>query len=234
MGLGRMLKAVLFDLDGTLYDRDELVRVVAGAQFDAFREHLGGVERNAFVERVFALDAHGYKDRAALYLEVISELGLETALANQLEHDFRTRYLASCDATPDTTDTLRLLKEHGLRLGVVTNGAARLQTDKLLALGLSDYFDAILISEVEGVRKPDAAIFSRALERCQIRAHETVFVGDNPEADVFGAMAAGIRPIWKRVSYWRMSDPSVPTIDLLSEILPICLGGDDRSDGSVR
>jgi hypothetical protein len=59
-------------------------------------------------------------------------------------------------------------------------------------------------------------------------------VGDNPEADVFGAMAAGLQPIWKRVPYWGMHDPSVPTIDLLSEILPICLGSEGLSDGSVR
>ena len=219
-----MLKAVLFDLDGTLYDRDELVRVVAAAQFDEFREHLAGADKNAFVDRVFALDAHGYKDRAALYSEVIAEFGLEAALANQLERDFTTRYFTSCSATPDTIDTLRLLKAHGLKVGVITNGAARLQSEKLLALGLSDYFDAVLISEAEGVRKPDAEIFRRALERCQVKAHEAAFVGDDPEADVFGAMAAGLQPIWKRVSYWGMSDSSVPTIDLLSEILPICLG----------
>jgi hypothetical protein len=54
-----------------------------------------------------------------------------------------------------------------------------------------------------------------------------VFVGDNPEADVFGAMAVGMRPIWKRVSYWEMTDPSVPIIESLSEILPICLASDE-------
>jgi putative hydrolase of the HAD superfamily len=229
-----MLKAVLFDLDGTLYDRDELVRVVVAAQFDEFREHLAGADKNAFVERVFALDAHGYKDRAALYSEVIAEFELEAALADRLERDFTTRYLTSCNATPDTKDTLQQLKAHGLKVGVITNGAARLQSDKLLALGLSDYFDTVLISEAEGVRKPDAAIFERALERCQVRAHEAAFVGDDPETDVFGAMAAGLQPIWKRVSYWGMSDPSVPTIDLLSEILPICLGPAGLSDGSVK
>jgi putative hydrolase of the HAD superfamily len=165
---------------------------------------------------------------------VVTELGLEAALAERLERDFTTRYLTSCKATPDTMETLRRLKAHGLRVGVITNGAARIQTEKLLALGLSDYFDTVLISETEGVRKPDAAIFRRALERCRVRAQEAAFVGDNPEADVFGAMAAGLRPIWKRVSYWDMSDPSVPTIDSLSEILPMCLGPEGFSDGGVR
>jgi putative hydrolase of the HAD superfamily len=160
---------------------------------------------------------------------VIAEFGLDTALAAHLERDFSMRYLASCNATPDTIDTLRLLKAHGLRVGVITNGAARIQTEKLLALGLSDYFDAVLISEVEGVRKPDPAIFRRALEKCQVRAHEAVFVGDNPEADVLGALGAGLQPIWKRVPYWEMCDPSVPMIDLLSEILPLCLGSADPS-----
>ena len=82
------------------------------------------------------------------------------------------------------------------------------------------------------MRKPDAAIFTRALERCGVGAHETVFVGDNPDVDVFGAMAVGMKAIWKRVPYWEMSDPNVPTIDQLSEILPICLGSDGPSVGS--
>ena len=133
-----LCRAALFDLDGTLYDRDEVVRRVVGAQFDAFRDHLARIGRDVFFERVFILDDHGYKDRAALYAEVVSELGLENALAEELEHDFRTRYLASCCATSDTIDTLRRLRDHGLRLGVVTNGATRIQTEKLQALGLSD------------------------------------------------------------------------------------------------
>ena len=56
--------------------------------------------------------------------------------------------------------------------------------------------DAILISEAEGLRKPDAAIFCRAAERVGARPGECLFVGDNPEADIFGAHAAGMKTAW--------------------------------------
>ena len=49
-----------------------------------------------------------------------------------------------------------------------------------------------------------------------------MFVGDNPEADVAGAIAAGIVPGWKYVSYWEMNIKDVMTIHQLAEILPLC------------
>jgi putative hydrolase of the HAD superfamily len=135
------VRAVFFDLDGTLYDRDALLQSVVSAQFEAFRHDLAGVDKTAFVERVFTLDAHGYGDKSALYAEIIGERGLPVSLADHLERGFWTRYVASCDATPDTIDTLGVLKEHGFKLGVITNGGARIQAARLASLGLADSFD---------------------------------------------------------------------------------------------
>ena len=64
------------------------------------------------------------------------------------------------------------------------------------ALGLEPLVDAILISEAEGLRKPDAAIFFRAAERAGARPEECLFVGDNPEADILGAHGAGMKTAW--------------------------------------
>jgi putative hydrolase of the HAD superfamily len=64
-------------------------------------------------------------------------------------------------------------------------------------------FDTILISDAEGIWKPDCRIFHRALERLNISRAQAVFVGDHPEVDVAGARAAGMQAIWRR-------DPSVP------------------------
>jgi len=50
-----------------------------------------------------------------------------------------------------------------------------------------------------------------------------MFVGDNPEADVAGARAAGLIPVWKYVPYWKMNIKDVMTIHQLAEILPLCL-----------
>ena len=88
---------------------------------------------------------------------------------------------------------------------------------------MASFFDVVLISEAEGVRKPDRAIFARALERCGVAPADAIFVGDHPEVDVAGARAAGMVPVWKRVPYWKMAFEDVLIVDTLSEILPTCL-----------
>jgi putative hydrolase of the HAD superfamily len=56
----------------------------------------------------------------------------------------------------------------------------------------------ILISDAEGISKPDRQIFHRALDRLNTDPAQAVFVGDHPEVDVAGARAAGMRAIWRR------------------------------------
>jgi putative hydrolase of the HAD superfamily len=134
-----------------------------------------------------------------------------------------SEYMQNCLASEDTLVTLQTLRERGQKLGVITNGPVKLQQQKLDALGITRLFETIVISEAEAVRKPDPAIFARALERCGVVCDEAVFVGDHPEIDIAGAHAAGMRPIWKYVPYWKLTVPDVPVVKSLREILPICL-----------
>ena len=114
--------------------------------------------------------------------------------------------------------TLAELRRRGKRLGIVTNGAAAVQNAAIDALGIRDAIDVILISETEGIRKPQADIFHRAAARAGVAPGECCFVGDHPTVDIAGAEAAGLRGIWKRTSYWAPAVP-VPTIDSLPELL---------------
>jgi putative hydrolase of the HAD superfamily len=227
-------KAVLFDLDGTLYDRDTLVDTLFADQHSRFLGSVAGCIREDFVRRAAELDDHGYKEKTELYRTLADEFGFDGALANRLRDDFWARYVESCETTADTLQTLETLKGAGLALGVITNGSSPLQDSKLEALGLTEFFDVVVISEVEGVRKPDPVIFSRALDRCGVVAKDAVFVGDHPEADIGGARSSGLLPIWKRVPYWHMPFEDVLTIDQLSEILPVCLGGAQPHGTDVR
>ncbi len=123
----------------------------------------------------------------------------------------------------DTRTTLQTLQEHGKKLGLITNGSVARQRQKLEFLGISSVFDTVLISESEGVRKPELEIFHRALERCGVEPGEALFVGDHPEVDVAGARRAGLVAVWKFVPYWTLTTDKVPTVHRLNEILPICL-----------
>ena len=93
----------------------------------------------------------------------------------------------------------------GLKLGLITNGSIRMQSRKLQCLAVAPMFDTILISDAEGISKPDPRIFQRALERLETSPARSIFVGDHPEVDVAGAQAAGMQAIWRR-------DPNVSRI----------------------
>jgi putative hydrolase of the HAD superfamily len=113
---------------------------------------------------------------------------------------------------------LKTLRERGKKLGLITNGPTEWQSRKIECMGLAPLFDAVVISEAEGVRKPDPRIFERALERCGVRADESMFVGDPPEIDIQGAVGAGLVPVWKAAPYWQAPD-HILRIDQLSELL---------------
>jgi putative hydrolase of the HAD superfamily len=91
----------------------------------------------------------------------------------------------------DVLPTLEALRGQGARLGVVSNWDSRLSR-LLELLELAGYFETIGVSHVEGVEKPDPALFLRVLERMGVDASDALHVGDVAELDLEGARAAGI------------------------------------------
>jgi putative hydrolase of the HAD superfamily len=120
---------------------------------------------------------------------------------------------------PDTIETLQRLR-HGRKLGILTNGAPDVQREKIDAAGLSDHFDAIVISGEVAVGKPDPRVFALAVERLGATPAESVMVGDSLERDVAGARGAGIRAVWVNGSGRAQGNGAAPdaTIRSLSEL----------------
>jgi putative hydrolase of the HAD superfamily len=129
---------------------------------------------------------------------VTARFGIPLGLAETLLDDYRDGFPNACVLFPDAAETLSCLRTPGLKLGVITNGSIRMQRRKRQCLALAPMFDTILISDAEGISKPDPRIFHRALERLDISPTRSVFVGDHPEVDVAGARAAGLKAIWRR------------------------------------
>jgi len=216
-----VIKAVLFDLDGTLYDRDRLAATLFYEQYAAFAHELPGVSQQRFLRDVIEMDDHGYGAKEAGYRALVHAWGLDVAIADRLVAHFRASYDAHCTLTDDVRHTLDELRRRGLKLAVITNGPSAMQRRKLAVLGLEQLFAAILVSEEEGVRKPDAEIFRRALARLGVAPHEALFVGDHPIADIEGAHGAGLRTAWKFVPYWPPVIAATPVIHDLSEVLAL-------------
>ena len=94
----------------------------------------------------------------------------------------------------DVPPALVAMGAAGLTLGVISNMDASLR-NTLDALDLLALFAVVVCSEEAGSAKPDPAIFHHALRQAGAAAAPTVYVGDTPEIDVTGALAAGLLPV---------------------------------------
>ncbi|HEX7292689.1 MAG TPA: HAD family hydrolase [Conexibacter sp.] len=154
----------------------------------------------------------------------LADQGVDDAeLAAELGERFASERRARHEVFDDVEDALRELREsHALAL--VTNGASCLQREKLAASGLSDYFDAVVVSGDLGIGKPDASIFRHALSQLGVDGAGAVMVGDSLSRDVDGAISAGLGGVWlNRFGSPRPSDrPNVIQIATLRE-LPVAL-----------
>ncbi len=212
------LSAVLFDLDGTLYSRTASLRAFLVAQYERRRDLLGALSREAFITTFVAYDANGSVRRDIVYPRILKEIGGDPGAAPLLVDDYVDGYRDFCQGPADLFPTLDRLRADGLRLGVVTNGQIVIQQHTLAGLGLSDAFDTILISEAEGIRKPDPEIFRRALARLDVMAAAAVYVGDNPQVDIAGALAADMRAIWMVNSYYQPPQGADAAIGCLADL----------------
>jgi putative hydrolase of the HAD superfamily len=97
-------------------------------------------------------------------------------------------------------DVLTRARADGWRLGVLTNGLPDVQRRKVEALGLARLVDAVVYAQEwgSGRGKPDPEPFEAVRARLGTAAAATVFVGDDPWCDMYGARAAGMRTILMR------------------------------------
>lgn len=127
---------------------------------------------------------------------------------------------------PDAQSVLDTLKHRGYRVGIIANQGAGLG-ERLAAWGLLSYIEIIVSSAEEGVAKPDAAIFRRALARAGCLPHEAVMIGDRIDNDIAPAKAMGMHAIHMRQGFGAHhaarcdAQRADCTVDSLTEILDI-------------
>jgi putative hydrolase of the HAD superfamily len=201
--------AVLFDLDDTLLDYSGNV---AGC-WDAACAHAAGagVDPAVLARTVHDVrewfwadrDRHARErvDMLRAWTTIVSlaleRLGRPSELvARAVADDFATRRMLSAALFDDAVPCLTALRRAGVVLGLVTNGDARMQREKLARHALEPFFDAIVIEGELGVGKPDAAVYRHVLGLLGVAPAATTMVGDNLEWDVVGAARAGVTGVW--------------------------------------
>lgn len=97
---------------------------------------------------------------------------------------------------PEAEKTFEELKKRGYNLGVISNTTSIQMPMRLLKMyGADKYFDCMLLSSVEKVRKPEAAMFTKAAEILKTKPENCVYIGDQIAKDVCGARNAGYRAV---------------------------------------
>jgi putative hydrolase of the HAD superfamily len=209
-------RAVLFDLDGTLYDERggmqrsleitlaEAARLEAGMDTRAAAALYVEVGRPIWEEADFTRPAGAggsrlVEIRSRVWGALLERLGVPATdgLAEHLAATYTKARASTHTLYPDSAPVLERLKGK-VRLGLVSNGLSEQQREKLRACGLADLLDPVLISEEVGLKKPDPGLFLRGVELSGCEPAETLFVGDSPHRDVAGARAAGLPVAWMR------------------------------------
>jgi len=234
------IKAVLFDMDGTLRESHP----TGGEVFTRYALSLGlPVTKN---DRILAarwehyyfagspeirqdFQKFGDDDKGfwqnfgkrrliALGCSARQAEELAPAFSDHMDENYKPE-----DIIPDGTfEALENLRQRGYVMGVVSNRDTPYH-DRLQELGLSPYFSFSLAAGEVHSWKPSPGIFEVALKRAETKAHETVYVGDNYFADVVGSRNAGLQPIlYDRLGIF--DDPGCPVITSIGQI-PALLNG---------
>lgn len=124
-------------------------------------------------------------------------------------------------AYPDAAPALRELRARGLRLVVVSNWDVSLH-ERLEETGLAPLVDAAVASAEIGHAKPDGAIFAHALALAGAPPAAALHAGDSPDADVRGALAAGLRAVLVARDGVPAAPAAVPVVRSLAELPALC------------
>ena len=200
-----MIKAVIFDLDDTLYDYKALERAAFECVGELVRERLGVSEEQC--EEAFMRARHATKEmlgetatshsRMLYFQKTLEYLDIRPLyLALEMYETYWGFFLVNMSMYPGARELLEALHEKYIRVGVCTDLLAHIQHRKLRRLGMMDDVDCLVTSEEAGVEKPAPGIFKLCLEKLRLPAEVVCFVGDNLERDVKGAMAAGLQAVW--------------------------------------
>lgn len=199
------MKAILFDVDDTLYD-------LAVPFYDAYRELFPGVEgipldelfiaSRKYSEETFHQSLSGELSMEEMYRCRIQRTfaDFQMQISDEAAMEFQASYArhqAEISLSGTMQKILSLCAEKWTP-GIITNGPSAHQWDKIRTLKLERYIpkEYIFVSGDLGTSKPEKEIFLHAVSRMGLSPEEACFVGDSFQNDVAGARNAGLNPIW--------------------------------------
>ncbi|MCH7338244.1 HAD family hydrolase [Acinetobacter higginsii] len=188
-------KAVIFDLDQTLLDRTTSLIKFLTWQVNFF-QLVPADDREKFIQCFLELDDNGkvWKDR--VYENLIHEFSIQHHSKEILLSSYINDFNKFSCCFEHVKNIIIQLKQQGYLIGLISNGRTPFQEHNFYALGLTEYFSSMIVSEAVGLRKPDPAIFLLSCQQLGVHPKDCIFVGDNELADIQGAKSVGMKTIF--------------------------------------
>lgn len=217
-----MIKAAVFDLDHTLFDRYGTLRLVAECFHERFKIAPGITAAYIAEQIIWADKQYVHLGWTHIHRHLI-DCGI---FAEEPTFQEYREFIFSCFkrmAVPFdfAKPMLQELRDMGIKVGLVTNGGHELQYSKLKMLDITDCFDNIIATRDIGVHKPERGPFDIMAWRLGIPQEEMLYIGDNPLNDVEGSRRAGYIPVWVRTTgVWAFPELEKPElqVDTVAEI----------------
>lgn len=200
-----MIKAVIFDIDNTLYSYDAGHAPAMLALQQYALEHLG-MEKDVLKAEIakaaeevkchLDADCAALHDRTLRFQVMLERNRLPLVHAAPMGELYWNTLLRHAEPSPGSLACLNMLKEKGLRLGIGTDMTIEYQLKKLERLQMLHLIDFIVSSEEANVEKPHAKVFSLCAEKAGVSPEECLFIGDSLKKDVLGPRSIGMHALW--------------------------------------
>ncbi|MER5744734.1 HAD family hydrolase [Streptomyces sp. NPDC002225] len=200
-----VIRAVLWDIDDTIFDytRADHVGLRSQLEQEGLPDGYVTVEQALLAWRTiteaqwarFAAGEVGFHEQRRDRVREFVSRPLTDPEADEWFARHASHYEAAWELFPDVLPVLDLLAD-GYRHAVLSNSSILNQDHKLRVLGVRDRFEAVVCAVELGISKPEAGAFHAACEQLGLEPGEVAYVGDEPDIDAAGAVAAGLRGIW--------------------------------------
>lgn len=237
---GRQFDVILFDLGNTLLYFDgiweQVIAEMDAALLHSLQAYGLKLDEQAFMRQMEARFEEFDAQKSGEFLEfstafilrnLFDEIGLTEIPEAILRKAIRDMYTVSqlhWQPEADALPALQSLREQGYRMGLISNAGDDQDVQTLIdKAGIRCYFDVILTSAAQGIRKPNPRIFQQALQHWGALPERAAMIGDTLGADILGARNAGMYSVWitRRASPNQLHQETIipdGKVDALSEL----------------
>jgi putative hydrolase of the HAD superfamily len=191
-------KAILFDLDDTLLNRDQAVdnmfRIILETCYGDVETSVANDMLRKFKE--YDKRAYGDFNKAKVLGSFFDEFSPKHKLPPNSLQDYWNHHFPQCfSINKEIMNIVHTIKQHA-KVAIITNGSIQRQKAKIKNTNLHSCFDIVVISEEAGFMKPDKRIFEITLNKLGVQPEDALCVGDDIVKDIGGCQNADIKGVW--------------------------------------